>query len=183
MPDGPGLGLELDRSELERLGKLTKRVIPDFIVRSRFKNGATMLTATKEGARGGCPPHPSCRRLRQQQPCAFTPTVVRCPCSGWMTRPQSSFKTPPQAYDQVRPAPLPPGVFHERHERGLRSAAGAGNGLLGRRRDGGVADGVGADAGGGRLPAHGARAALSASVPAALVSCEFHMAICSILHA
>ena len=72
VPDGPGLGLELDRSELERLGKLTKRVIPDFIVRSRFKNGATMLTATKEGARGGCPPHPSRRRLRQQQPCAFT---------------------------------------------------------------------------------------------------------------
>jgi len=34
-----------------------------------------------------------------------------------MTRPQSSFKTPPQAYDQVRPAPLPPGVFlsRERH--------------------------------------------------------------------
>ena len=67
MPGGPGLGLELDRGELERLGKLTKRVIPDFIVRSRFKNGATMLTATKEGARGGWGPTTACRRLRQQQ--------------------------------------------------------------------------------------------------------------------
>ena len=45
---------------------------------------------------------------------------------------------------------------------------GAGDGLLGRRRDGGVADGVGADAGGGRLPAHGALPPLR--LPAALAA-------------
>lgn len=78
MPDGPGLGLELDRGELERLGKLTKRVIPDFIVRSRFKNGATMLTATKEGARGGWGPTSACRRLRQHSFRIYAFTPRRC---------------------------------------------------------------------------------------------------------
>ena len=47
VPDGPGLGMELDRTELQRLSALPpKRVLKNFIVRSRFKNGAVMLTCT-----------------------------------------------------------------------------------------------------------------------------------------
>ena len=51
VPDAPGLGLELDREELKRSSALPpKRILKNFIVRSRFKNGAVMLTCTSVGA-------------------------------------------------------------------------------------------------------------------------------------
>eukprot|EP01043_Picozoa_sp_COSAG02_P010563 COSAG02_NODE_373_length_23594_cov_6.892190_10_plen_65_part_00 len=51
VPNGPGLGMEIDREELQRLSALPpKRVLKNFIVRSRYKNGAVMLTCTSVGA-------------------------------------------------------------------------------------------------------------------------------------
>jgi L-alanine-DL-glutamate epimerase-like enolase superfamily enzyme len=42
VPEKPGLGLTLDRAELERLGKLTLPAQPQWIIRTRYANGTTM---------------------------------------------------------------------------------------------------------------------------------------------
>ncbi len=42
VPEAPGLGLTLDRDELERLKNLQKTEKTEFILKSRFKNGACM---------------------------------------------------------------------------------------------------------------------------------------------
>jgi L-alanine-DL-glutamate epimerase-like enolase superfamily enzyme len=42
VPEAPGLGLPLDRDELERLKSLEKRKKTKFILKSRFKNGTRM---------------------------------------------------------------------------------------------------------------------------------------------
>ena len=48
VPDGPGLGLTLSRSELERLSRNTPVVFRPFIIRTRFANGARMLVRCAE---------------------------------------------------------------------------------------------------------------------------------------
>ena len=48
VPDGPGLGLTLDRSELDRLSRNTPVVFRPFIIRTRFANGARMLVRCAE---------------------------------------------------------------------------------------------------------------------------------------
>ena len=64
VPEKPGLGLSLDRGELERLARLEAPDLVPWIVRSRFDNGTRMYNVADgkghfmvrpDGTRGGIP--------------------------------------------------------------------------------------------------------------------------------